>query len=138
MKNLLTAIYTKISTSQLFSDVGGRFYLDEYQGDNPPVFPYIIYQVVSAPKEKTFTEIYTNVLIQFSIFSSSSSVVEITGLYDSLVTLFDECSMSITGYTLVSFKEENLVTMIEPITTETGESFVRHWAIDFEVVVSKS
>lgn len=135
MDELLKALYSKFSGSSVSSDVGGRHFLD--QAPDGCDFPYIVYSVVSAPKEKTFTEIYRNTLIQFSIFSTSQSVLEITGIYNDLSALFDECSLTVTGSSLVWMKEENLVTMTEDVTDPNGISQrVRHWAVDYEIRTS--
>ena len=136
MNNILTAIYGKFTGSALLSDVGGRIYLDRAP-DNCE-FPYVVYSIVSAVPEKTFTEHYTNTLIQFSLFSSSSGATEITTMYNDLKTLFDECSLTITSNTLVWCKEQNLTTMTDDITTPTGTQTVKAWHIDFEVLTSLS
>lgn len=139
MNNILTALATKISTSTLYTDLSGRIWLDSYCGDLPIIYPYCIYSVVAASLEKTFTEEYRNILIQFSLYSSSSSAVEITGLYNDLKTLLDEQSLgTITSNALVSMKEENLVTTTEEITSVTGMQTVKVWHVDYEIVTSKS
>lgn len=136
MNYLLQAIWTKISGSALSADVGGRVYLD--RAGKGAVFPYVVFFIVSGSPEKTFTEHYANTLIQFSLFSTSESAAEITDMYADLKTLFDECSLTITGSSLVWMKEQNLTTMVEDITdTQAGEA-VKHWAVDFEVLTSLS
>ena len=134
MKDLLTAIYGKISGSALSSDVGGRVYLD--QAPDNTEFPYIIFFIVSGVKNKTFSEIYTDALIQFSIFSASSGAAEITTAYNDLVALFDECALTIEGSTLVWMKEENLTTMVDDIIVADATVRVKHWAVDFAVLTS--
>jgi hypothetical protein len=105
----------------------------------PIIYPYCIYSVVTAPLEKTFTEEYRNTLIQFTICSSSSSAVEITGLYGDLKTLLDDQSLgTITSNTLVSMKEENLVTTTEEITASDGSQVIKVWHVDYEIITSKS
>lgn len=134
MLNILTAIKSKFLGSALSNDVGGRIYLDEApQGTQ---CPYVVYSVISAPKEKTFTEEYRNTLIQFSLFSDSSGATEISTMYSDLVSLFDECSMTITSNTMVRMKEVNLVTMTDDVTTSAGLQTVKHWAVDFEILTS--
>lgn len=126
MNDLLTAIYGKFSGSTLSTFVGGRIYLDTVPQD--VVLPYIAFFIVSGIPDRTFTEHYTDTLIQFSLFSDDESGIEITTMYDNLTTLFDECSLTITGSTLVWMRELNLTTMID-------ES-VKHWAVDYEVRTS--
>lgn len=134
MNNLLTALMTKTAGSALFSDVGGRIYLD--QAPDGCEFPYVVFFIVVGTQEKTFTEHYTNTLIQFSLFSASSSAAEITDMYADLKALFDECLMTITSSTLVWMKEVNLMTMVEDITVADATQTVKHWSVDFEVYAS--
>lgn len=134
MDNILKAIYGKLSGSTLSTDVGGRVYLDEApQGCQ---FPYIVFFVVTAVPDKTFTEHYTDTVIQFSIFSSSSSGVEISGIYNDLKALYDDCTFTITSNHLVWMREQNLTTMINEVTTVDGLQTVKHWAVDFELKTS--
>jgi hypothetical protein len=134
MLNLLTAIYGKFTGSAFSSDVGGRIYLD--QAPDGCEFPYCVFFIVSGTPEKTFTEHYTNTLIQFSLFSASSSAAEITTMYADLKALLDECALTITGSTLVWMREANLTTMMDEITVGDATNQVRHWAVDFEVRTS--
>jgi len=136
LKNLLTAIMTKTVNSALSSDVGGRIYLD--QAPDGAEFPYIIYFIVTNVPEKTFSEDYENILIQFSLFSSSSSATEITTMYTDLKALFDECSMTITDNTLIWFRRENLTTMIDDITVADATVSVKHYAVDYSLIVQKT
>lgn len=130
MNNLLTAIYGKTSGSAF------PYFLDEAQEGS--AFPYCVFSIVSAVPEKTFTEDYENVTIQFSLFSSSRSGTEITGMYAALMALFDECSLSISGSKLVWMRRTNLVTMVDEVATPDGSTTVKHWAVDYEVLTSKN
>jgi hypothetical protein len=86
--------------------------------------------------EKTFADEMRNTLIQFSLYSSSSSVAEITGLYNDLKTLLDESSLSITSNKSISIEEVNLVTSTENITTIDGSQEIRAWHVDYEFKTS--
>ena len=134
MVNLLTAIYSKTSGSALSSDVGGRIFLD--RAPDGCEFPYVVFFVVSGVPDRTFSEHYTNTLIQFSLFSASSSAVEITDMYADLKALFDEQPLTITGSTLVWMKENNLTTMADDITVADATQAVKSWHVDFEVLTS--
>ena len=136
MNNLLTAIMTKFSGSDFSSDVGGRIYLD--QAPDGVEFPYCCFFIVTGSPDKTFTEHYTDTLIQFSLFSASAGAAEITTMYKDLKALFDECALTIppTGTatdTLIWMREANLTTMVEDITTASGTQAVKHWSVDFEI-----
>ena len=139
MVNLFTAIMTKISASVFSSDVGGRVFLDQAPAGTE--FPYCVFFIVSGVPDRTFTERYTDTLIQFSLFSASSGAAEITTMYKDLKALLDECALTIppTGTptdTLIWCREANLTTMVEDITTADGTQTVKAWYVDFEVKTS--
>lgn len=126
LNNLLTAIMTKTVDSTLSSDVAGRIFLDEAPQEAEK--PYVVFFIVSDVPEKTFTEDFENIIIQFSLFSDSEGAAEITTMYNDLKTLFDECTFSITASTLIWMNRVNLTTMFE--------DGVRHWAVDYEIKTS--
>lgn len=132
MSYLLTAIYAKLSGSAIHTDVGGRVYLD--QSPDKPTFPYVVFFVVSSvPDQNIFDENFSNTIIQFSLVSSSSSVTEISKMYADLKLLYDGCSLTITGSTLLWMKETNLVTIVDEIPTTTGTTKVKVWHVDYEI-----
>lgn len=134
MQNLLTAITNKISGSALSDDVGGRIYLDE--APDEAAYPRIVFLIVTDVPEKTFTEDYENIDIQFSLYSISESPAEIVDMHADLKTLFDECSLTITGSTLVWMKRTNMTTMVDDVTTTEGTTRCKHWAVDYEIKTS--
>ena len=136
MNNLLQALMTKISGSDLSTDVGGRIYLDDApQGTE---MPYVVFFIVSDVPDNTFTENIEDILVQFSIFSSSMGATEITGIYNHLIALFDDRDLSITGYGHLSMMRQNLTTMVEDITTVLGTTRVKHWAVDYSILIEKT
>lgn len=140
--NLCVAIYSKFTAvdglgaaNAFYTALNGQLFEDE--APEGTQYPYAVYSVVAAPKEKTFTEVYTNVLLQLSIYSSNMDSSEIKGLYTKAVALFDECSLTITGSKLVWMREENLTTLVEDVdATLTGVSKIRAYHIDFDVRTS--
>ena len=138
MNNFLAAIATKFTDSDLYNDVSGRVYLDE--ADSPD-YPRVVYSVIAAPKEKTFTEQYVNILLQVSLYSAKSAGMAVmTTMYSDLVALLDEGTLDdLTGYTLVWMREENLVPMVEKLTTPLpdGSTGLLSWHVDFEIRLSK-
>ena len=134
MLNLLQAIRSKISGSALSASVGDRIFPDEYPASmGAPVFPYCIYFIVSDVPDNVFVKNGESVLLQFSLFSSSESLIEISAILSSLRTLFDDCSLSITGSNLVWFKREGFQPMVEGGTTTEGATRIKHWAQDYEI-----
>ncbi len=128
MKNLLTALASKAAGSALSTDVGGRIYLDEArQGAE---LPYVVVSIVSNVPDDCFAKDGESVLVQFSLFSDSESVTEIGTMYTDLKALYDDCSLTITGYSLVWMRRQSLVTMYE--------DGVRHWVVDYEIIIQES
>ena len=141
LTNFCVAFYSKFtaldgvgSQNAFYQAINGQLFEDE--APTGTQYPYAVYSVVAAPKERTFTEIYTNILLQLSIFSSNMDSSEIKGLYQKAAALFDECSLSVTGSTLVWMREENLTTLVEEVTTQTGTERVRAYHVDYDIKVS--
>lgn len=135
MQALIDAIKNKITDSTVFNDVGGRVYFDMADTNE---YPRIVYRIISAVPEKTFTESFQDILIQFDLFSAKSAApTEITTMYKDLHTLLDECRLTITGDTLLRMYETNLVTLSEDLDEPLpdGSSGLSHWAVDYEVLI---
>ena len=137
MQALIDSIAAKLLDSAVSNDVGGRCYYDIADSDG---LPRLVYSIVSGVPDKTFSEIYHDILFQFDLFSAlSAGKTEITTMYTDLISLLEECALTITGYTLVWCREANLVTMVEDLSAlQDGSSIVLHWAVDFEVRISKN
>ena len=123
--------------NDFYNSIGGRMFLDEAPQDIE--FPYCVFMVVSALPERTFTEYFTDALIQFSLFSTSATEAEIGDMYSYLKALYDEKPLTVSGSTLLWMRESNLATMIEDIQTPSaGASAVKHWAVDFNLYTQES
>lgn len=135
MNNLLASIMTKISGSTFSTDVGGRIFLDEAPHGSD--YPYCVFFIVSDVPANTFSDLLDDILIQFSLFSESQGATEITTIYNDLVALFDNCSLTIATDTHIWMMRENLTTMVEDIETPSGNQRVKHWAVDYSIMVAK-
>jgi hypothetical protein len=136
LTNLLTALFGKITSStNLYADIGGRVYLD--QAPEGAQFPYVVVSIITGTTDDTFTDKIDDVLIQFSLFSTSKSVTEISTMYTDLRALFDNATMTITSNVFLSCKRQNIVTMVEEITTEEGTETVKHWAVDYNITLKE-
>jgi len=131
MNNLITSLMTKITTgpSSLYNDVGGRVYLDQAPDD--AVFPYVVFLIVVDTPDNVFGKLGEEVALQFSLFSSSSSVTEISTMYADLKALFDDVKLTVTSNTMFIMKRERLVTFMEEIVTESGTQRVKVWNVDY-------
>lgn len=130
--NLSTAIYTKFSTENDFkTSVNGQLY--ENEADEDAVYPYAIYSLISAPKEKTFSEEYTNTYVEIKLYSVKDDSFEILNMYYQSTKLFHDCDLSVTGSTFIWMLKENLLTDIEEETTLPGTRKIRVYYIDYEI-----
>jgi len=120
MKALLDGIYTLFTAAPggtyntFYVAVGGRMYLARAkQGET---IPYVTYHLITDTNDWNFSHDFETALIQFNIFhTSSTSAGTILGY---LETLYDDCTLSVTGWTnvfmqreftqLIRFDEENL------------------------------
>ena len=139
MKNFTTALYLHATTdtvgSGFMSSIGSRLY--ENESPLNAEFPHVVYTVISDVKDWQFTERFRDILVQFSIFSTASGSTEVKDIYTKLLTLYDECSFSITGNSLIWFWLNNLATMKDEVTTPEGTLGVWHYAVDFDVYLEK-
>jgi len=112
LKNLRNAIFSKNAGSALDTLIAGQiFYGKAPTGTR---YPYVIFFRVSGGIEKTFTEEYDTPLIQFSVFSADpNSSNEVHEIADAIKATYDECSLSITGSTLVWMRLQNDIGPME-------------------------
>ena len=126
---VLTGIFTKFSGSTLATAVGGRMYSRLAPQGTP--LPFVVVDVPSSMHDWTFTDDYEDLDILFNLFSQSSSEVEITGLLNKLISLYDDCTLTVTGYTNVY--------MIREITRSLYDSElgVRQYAVIYDCKIMK-
>jgi hypothetical protein len=132
MQILIDAITTKLLDSNVYNDVGGRAYYDTSDSDD---LPRLVYSIVSGVPDNVFQKTGESVLIQFDLFSAlSAGKTQITTMYADLTTLFDDCTLTITGKNCVLFQRQNTVTMVEDLSAlQDGSSIALHWAVDYTV-----
>lgn len=135
MNNLLTAIMTKCSGSALSTAVGGRI----FEGEAPEgtEFPYVVITIVTDAQADTFKDKLEDLTIQFSLYSISKGLTEITTMFADLKTLFDDAVLTIAGNYHILIARENLTTMQDEFTTPQGTASGRHWAVDYRLITEQ-
>jgi hypothetical protein len=133
MNNLFSAIMDKCADSAFSDDVGGRIFLDI--APEGTEFPYAVFSVISSSPQDTFNDMIEETSIQFSLYSTSKGLAEITQIYADLKTLLDWQLLTVTDRTCIWMTRDNLVTMFEDITTAEGTVGLRHWAVDYSILV---
>lgn len=137
IKNLFIAIYGRLSaiTNDLNTDIAGRMYKDV--ADQGAAYPHVIVSMISDVPDKTFTEDYEDVYVQFSLFSNTSDSTEVENMYSHLKELYDECQIAPTGSDLVWMRRANATRIDDDVTTENGNSHIFGYAVDYTVKISK-
>jgi len=135
MNNLITAIQSKITAgpSNFYNDVSGRVYLDQAPEDRQ--FPDCIYLIVVNVPDNIFNKHGEEVSVQFSLFSTSSSVSEISTMYTDLKALFDDAKLTVTSSTMVIMQRDRLVTFMDEIITTSGTQRVKVWNVDYTITL---
>ena len=142
MKNLFTAITTLFTAApggvnnDFFNDIGGRLF--EGQAPEGSEFPYAVMMLISDVPADTFKDDLEDVQIQFSLFSSASSSGEIHDMFTDLKTLLDDCSLTITGNTLIWMRRLQANLMVEENTTVQGTKNFWHYAVDYSIMMQKT
>ena len=89
-----------------YNAVGGRFYLVEAPQNS--TFPYIVWHIITNDGQFNFTSDKAELVIQFDVHSSTATAQECGTIIGYLKTLYHKKSPTITGYRVVSFREDNL------------------------------
>ena len=114
MKELVDAINAKLADSTIFWLVGGRVFFNTAPTDD---YPRIVYSRVSGVPDNAFAKTGESVLIQFDLFSmQSAGDTEILTMETQLTALFDDCTLTISGKSFVSFMRQNTVDMVEDLS----------------------
>lgn len=141
MKNFYTALMTKFnatvagSHNSFWTDINGRL----FQGIAPEgtIYPYVVFSHINNNQADTFSKKMDDIVIQFSIFSDKSSPVEVHDAMTHLKSLFDDCSFSVTGGTLVSFYRLNDGLEPNEVTTSSGVQIIWHYHVDYKVIIER-
>lgn len=137
MKNLSEAIkgvfiaLTAGVHNDFYNDVQGQL----FKGRAPPgtQYPYAVFALITVVPFRTFSERFENSLIQFSLFSSTSSSSEVEDMFTHLKTLFDDAEFDIAQNVLVWCRYESATLIPDIYTTTEGTIDIWHYAVDFEV-----
>ena len=132
MSAIRTAIYnkfiTKVSGSYVdfYDDISGRLYYEQAPSDVTE--PYAVFTFISGKPMWWFAEttpdVGEDILVQFTIYDKKDNGLSaIEGYVGHMHTLYDFCSLTISGYTLmemrrISYKQPILIDdMRQAMTT---------------------
>ena len=134
MNSLFTAIFSHFSAttdSGLYSDLSGRMYLNfAPQG---VTFPYCVYSSVVDIDELDFSDEREDFTIQFDIFTENNSAIEAGQLLESLKTMFDDCSLNVTGWRHLEFSRVG----VTPNNDFSTEPAIQGYSVEYDVLLEK-
>jgi hypothetical protein len=79
-----------------------------------------------------------DIVIQFSIYSEKSSSTEVHDAMTDLKAMFDDCRLTVSGGTVVSFFRLNDGLELEEIPTSSGVHKVWHYHTDYRVYFERT
>ncbi len=141
MKNFYTALVTYFNLetdgahNSFYNDIGGRLFNSE--APEGTEYPYCIFHHIVDTQIDTFDSYIDNIIIQFSIFSNKSSSVEVHDAMSHLKNLFNDCSLAISGGTMVSFYRTSDGLEREEVITQ-GEQAIWHFHCDYNAVFERA
>ena len=137
MNSLMAAIYGKVSGSTLATLTSSRVYQDK--AEPGAAMPYVVFSVVGEYRDKTFTETYVNTMVQFAVYNSGDDAPAVgQAVYESIVSLYDECALTITGSTLLWMRLSNTTPIMSDSDNPDGTGTVPTIIAEFEVRESLS
>ncbi|HQN18884.1 MAG TPA: hypothetical protein PKV86_07090 [Syntrophobacteraceae bacterium] len=131
MKTLFQAIMGRFAGSALSTALGGRLYNSVAAQTATP--PFGVFMLVAGTPDWTFTEAQEDVLIQFSLFDSNASVGPICDAYELLTALFDDCKLSVTGWTHLYMHRQS-----QQLVREEEDPGCWHYIIEYRTFMEKS
>ena len=127
---LLTGLYTKFNVANTFKTaVGGRMYT-RYAPQNTS-FPFAVVDIVSGIGEWDFSYDFDDIDIQFNLFSQSTSETEIGTLYSTLRALYDDCALTIAGYTHLFMQYDQYFSLANP------DENIRQYTVQYNILLQK-
>ena len=135
MNALFKAIWNRFATttgSGFYNDISGRMYLNK--ASQAASFPYCVYFSVSDIDDLDFSEEHEDFLIQFNIFSQNNSAVEAGDLLETLKTMYDNCSLTVTGWRHLQFQR----SLVMPNNDFSQVPPIHGYSIEYEALLEKA
>jgi hypothetical protein len=126
VSDVLAAVSAKFSTSNtLNTALAGKFY--RHEAPRGAYLPYGVYTLVVDTPMDSFDGTIENVEIQIDLFSTTAA--ECDSLYSKCKSLFDDCSLSPTGYThLAMFRDREI---------DLSDENLRRWSVNYTIMAEE-
>lgn len=107
---IIKGIFDKFSATNDFKTaINGRLYA--YEAPQNVAYPYCVFQQISGIKDRDFSDVQEDVIIQFTLVDSSDSVATIGAAETKMYALFDEATITYTGYTHITMERESNILL---------------------------
>jgi len=141
MKVLFTGIYNLFNATphnSFYNALSGGLYL--YEAPQNTDYPYAVFFLVSGEHDRYFSgPDFEEPVIQFSLFSDSESASEVTDLFTYLTALYDDCSLTVTGYTSIIFERTIYRLFREPLAgDQDAKGGIWHYAVEYRGILQGS
>ncbi|MFH2075420.1 MAG: DUF3168 domain-containing protein [Pseudomonadota bacterium] len=109
---------TDYAENALYTAIGGRMY--HVKAPQSATFPYVVYEIITATDELDFSQELQVFQVQFDIFTENNSASSAGTILGYLESLYDDCSMTVTGWRFLSMVREfvmsnNDISQVPPI-----------------------
>jgi len=135
MNLLFQAVYNKFNSNTshgAYTGIGGRFYLNA--APQSAIFPYCVYFSVTDDNELDFSDEREDFLLQFNIFSQNNSALEAGQILNDFESLFDNCSLTVTGWRHLQFQRGN----IYPNGDYEQDPPIQGYSVEYNVLLEKA
>lgn len=114
MNALFAAIWSIFEADKLsgfYLAIDGRMYLKVApQNTTRQVFPYCVFDMITDDNDVDFSDEREEFEIQFNIFSLDNSGIEAGTLLESLKEMFDNATLTVTGWNALDFKRQRVLS----------------------------
>ena len=131
---IFQAVWDRFGTttgSGLYNDLSGRMFHNK--APQEASFPYCVYFAVSDLSDVDFGEDHEEMLLQFNIYSQNNSALEAGNLFESLKTMFDDCTLTVTGWNHIEFSRN----LTYPIGDYDQVPSVHGYSVEYDVMIEK-
>jgi len=127
---LRTGIYTLFNTVNDFNSAVDDLYFVEAKQNAD--MPFAVFHIIANDLDPYFADNpkIDTYLIQFSIFSDASGPTEAGNIFNYLNTLYDNCTLTVSGYDFVSMSREHSNLLRDP------ENEIWHYVVDYEIILA--
>ena len=130
MNPLLTGIFTKFNAlphNTFYNAISGQLYTRiAPQGT---AYPYAVLDIVTGIGDWNFTHEFDDIDIQFNLFGQSTSETEIGDLYTKLRSLYDDCALTVVGYTHLFMQYDQYWSLTN------AEDSIRQYTVQYHILL---